>query len=129
MFLKLEIIKKMIATPFLLMSIPLGVMAICFVAVVHTAVDIACTTYYIKRLLGIKGYLFPGMGKFFFLSLLACSPAYLICSIGLSPWLSLPVATLLSGGLYYAFLHRHPYMKELLQMLNVVKPTQKLHIK
>lgn len=120
MFLKLEIIKKLIVTPFLLMAIPLGVMAICFVAVVHTAVDIACTTYYIKRLLGIKGQLFPGIGKFFLLSLLACSPAYLICSIGLSPWMSLPVGSMLAAGLYYAFLHRHPHMKELLQMLKSI---------
>lgn len=120
LFLKLEIVKKLIATPFLLMAIPLGVMAICFVAVVHTAVDIASTTYYVKRLLGIKGPLFQGIGKFFLLSLLACSPAYLICSIGLSPWMSLPVGSMLAAGLYYAFLHRHPHMKELLQMLKSI---------
>ena len=117
MFLKLEIVKKIIVTPFFLIAIPFGVMAICCVAVVHTAVDIVITTCYIRRLLGVVGQLFRGIGKFFLLSLLACSPAYFICSASLSPWVSLSISVLLSVSLYYIFLHRNPHMKEFLQIM------------
>ena len=116
-FLKLEIIKKLAVLPFFLLAIPFGVMAICCVALIHTFVDIACTTYYIKRLLGMRDNMYCDISKYFLLSLIACCPTFLICNLELSPWLSLPIGSLTAGSIYYACLRNNSQMKELLQIL------------
>lgn len=117
LFLKLEIIKKVIVVPVLLVAIHVGVMAICWVAVVHTLVDILCSTYYIRKLLGVSAFHYTCLVKYFALSVLACAPTYYLCNQDWSPWLSLSIGIVLSGVLYWLFLHRDEHMKECLGML------------
>ena len=78
MFLKLEIIKKVIVTPFFLLAIPYGPLVICYVAVLHTLVDITCSTYCLKKYLGIELRQYASVAKYFLLSLLACAPAFYV---------------------------------------------------
>ena len=117
LFLKLEIIKKVIITPVFLIAIQLGVIAICVVAVIHTFVDILCSSYYIRKLVGVEASQFVCLFKYFLLSVLACLPAYLIGNIGLSPWVSLPTGAVVASVLYWGLLHRDEYMKECLQLV------------
>lgn len=117
LFFKLEIIKKVIITPIFLLSIPLGVMAICCVAVVHTVVDIACSTYYLRKRLGVRGSQYRSVAKYFLLSVVACGPAFMLCQMDLSPWLSLLAGVSTAIGLYGWFLHRDENMRECLQIM------------
>ena len=124
LFFKLEVMKKVIVTPFLLLAIPLGMMAICFVAVVHTAVDILCSTYYLRKLLGVELRQYGALGRYFFLSLLACTPAYFVCELDVSPWLSLSGGTAISTVLYLGLLRHDNNLKELLRMVSNFIPVR-----
>ena len=117
LFLKLEIIKKVIVTPFFLLAIPYGPLVICYVAVLHTVVDITCSTYCLKKYLGIELRQYASVAKYFLLSLLACAPAFYVCTLPISPWLSLSAAVASATLLYYALLHRDENLKECLQAL------------
>ena len=111
LFLKLEIIKKAVVTPFFLLAIPYGPLVICYVAVLHTVVDITCSTYCLKKYLGIdlRGYVCAG--KYFLVSLLACAPALYVCTLAVSPWVSLSVGFVSAALLYWALLHRDEHMR------------------
>ena len=104
LFLRLEIIKKAVVTPFFLLAIPYGPLVICYVAVLHTVVDITCSTYCLRKYLGIdlRGYV--RAGKYFLVSLLACAPALVVCRLPVSPWVSLPVGVVSAGLLYWGLL-------------------------
>lgn len=117
LFLKLEIIKKVIIIPFFLLAIHYGVMAICLVAMIHTFVDILCSSYYIKKLMGVEVRRYVCLAKYFLLSVLACSPAYLIGELDMSPWATLPIGIVISIILYSLFLWRDDHMKEILGLL------------
>ena len=117
MFLKLEIIKKAIVTPFFLLAIPYGPLVICYVAVLHTVVDITCSTYCLKKFLGIELRQYARVAKYFFLSLVACVPAVVVCRLSVSPWFSLPVGVVSAGVLYWALLHRDEHMKACVEVL------------
>ncbi len=117
LFLRLEIIKKVIITPVLIIAIPFGVMALCSVAVVHTIVDISCSTFYIKKLLGVELNRYYVLAKYFLLSVLACAPTFLLCNTEVSPWISLSVGVVMATALYGSFLRKDVYMKECVQTL------------
>ena len=117
LFLRLEIIKKVIVTPVLIIAIPFGVMALCSVAVVHTIVDISCSTFYIKKLLGVELNQYYVLAKYFLLSVLACAPTFLLCNTEVSPWISLSVGVVMATALYGSFLRKDVYMKECVQTL------------
>lgn len=117
LFLKLEIIKKAIVTPFFLLAIPYGPLAICFVAVVHTIVDITCSICCLRKYLGIEIRQYAILIKYILLTLFACVPAFIACSLDLSPWVSLPISIVSALALYVGILHKDDNMKECLQML------------
>lgn len=117
MFLKLEIIKKAIVTPFFLLAIPYGPLVICYVAVLHTVVDITCSTYCLKKFLGIELRQYASVAKYFFLSLVACVPAVVVCRLSVSPWVSLSVGVVSAGLLYWGLLRRDEHMKGCVEVL------------
>ena len=117
MFLKLEIIKKVIVTPFFLLAIPYGPLVICYVAVLHTVVDITCSTYCLKKYLGIELRQYASVAKYYLLSLLACAPAFYVCTLEVSPWISLPVSAVSAVALYWGLLYKDENMKECLQVM------------
>lgn len=118
LFLRLEIIKKVIVFPLLLLAIPYGVIAICFVPVAHELVDLVLGTYCIRRLLGIrKANPLKDYGIYLLYALIACIPAFLLCLTDLSPWLTLPMAFLLSTSLYLAMLWKDDNLKEIRRLV------------
>ena len=118
LFLRLEIIKKVIVFPLLLLAIPYGVIAICFVPVAHELVDLVLSTYCIRHLLGIrKANPLKDYGIYLLYAAVSCLPAFLICNSTLSPWLSLPIAILSAFGIYYLLLYRNDHMKEIIRIV------------
>ena len=118
LFLRLEITKKVIVFPILLLAISYGPMAICWVTFIHMQVDMICVTYYSDKLFSY-GYFkqLYDVGKYLLLSIIVCTPAYLICLSNLSSWISLFVGVILSSFLYYGLLHRDVNMKEIIDII------------
>jgi hypothetical protein len=80
-------------------------------------VDITCSTYCLKKYLGIELRQYASVAKYFFLSLLACAPAFYVCTLPVSPWFSLSAGVASAALLYWALLHRDENLKECLQVL------------
>lgn len=117
LFLRLEVIKKSVITPMFLLAIPFGPMAICFIAVLHTLVDIVCSTYYLRKWLGMELRRYAVIIKYLSISILACVPAFVICNLHISPWASLSLGTVTSIGMYGLLLHRDEHFVECVKIL------------
>lgn len=117
LFLRLEVIKKSVITPMFLLAIPFGPMAICFIAVLHTLVDIVCSTYYLRKRLGMELRRYAVIIKYLSISILACVPAFVICNLHISPWASLSLGTITSIGMYGLLLHRDEHFVECVKIL------------
>lgn len=95
LFLRLEVIKKIIALVILIAAIPFGVVAICFSKVVYTQVAVYLNTYYTGKLFGLgywqqcKDFL-----PYFGYTIVACTPAFLLSIY--CPW---HMVSLIAGAL------------------------------
>ena len=117
LFLRLEIIKKVIVVPLLVLAIPRGVMAICLVPVAHELVDLFLGTWCVRRVLGFReARPLQDYGMYMPLALLACVPAFLLCRAGLPDWAALCLGVLSAFLMYYSLLSRNANMKELIQI-------------
>lgn len=112
LFLKLEIIKKAIVIPLFLLAIPLGPLAICSVAVAHTFVDIACSTFCLNKRMGIDWRNYTVLIKYLLTSAIACTPAFVLCSLDLAPWLALLASAASALALYSLLLHKDEHFQE-----------------
>ena len=118
LFFRLEIIKKVIAFPLLVLAIPHGVMAICLVPVTHELVDLFLGTYCVRKLLGVhdasplKDY-----GVYMICAPLACMPAFFICNSVLPSWQALTLGVLVSSSIYCLLLLRDKNMRELFRLV------------
>ena len=122
LFLRLEIIKKVIVFPLLLLAIPRGVLAICFVPVVHELVDLFLGTYCVKHFLGIRDiHPLNDYGKYLLYALASCLPTFLLCHFGLPSWMALCAGATCASATYYLLLRRDVNMKEL---INLVKDSR-----
>ena len=118
LFLRLEIIKKVIVVPLLVLAIPRGVLAICFVPVVHELVDLFLGTYCVRRLLGFReARPMQDYGVYLPLALLSCVPAFLICYLELADGLTLFLGVASAFLLYFLLLHRNENMRELVRIV------------
>ena len=118
LFLRLEIIKKVMVVPLLVLAVPRGVMAICLVPVAHELVDLALGTWCVRHVLGFReAKPLQDYGVYMPLALLACVPAFFLCRSALSPWIVLPAAILSAFVLYYMLLFRNTNMRELIRIV------------
>ena len=118
LFLKLEVIKKSVATLILFCAIPFGVLAICISKIIYDQVAIVINTYYSGKLFKM-GYLsqFKDFIGYFFSSLFACLPALLITFTNLPNILQLIAGVLLSLVVYYLILRKDSMMIELVELI------------
>ena len=121
LFLKLEIIKKSIAFAILCAAIPFGVKAICISSVVYTQIAVYINTYYTGKLFGL-GYLaqLKDFGKYLFVSLVACFPAFLISFSAMSPIVILLIGSI-GAVLSYCFILGLGKDKVFFELLQLVK--------
>lgn len=118
LFLKLEIVKKTISTIILISAIPFGVLAICISKIFYTQIAIVINTYYSGKLFNM-GYIsqvkdFIG---YFFLSVLACLPAYLVTFINIPFIVQILLGLLFGVSIYYYSLRKDVLLKEILNMI------------
>ena len=118
LFLRLEIIKKAMVVPLLVLAIPRGVMAICFVPVVHELVDLVLGTYCVRHLLGLRvTNPLKDYGAYLVCALVACVPAFFLCKGSLPPGVALTAAVVASTLVYCLILCRDGNMQELSLMV------------
>ena len=118
LFLKLEIIKKIISTLILLASIPFGIIGICVSKIIYTQVAVFINCYYTGKLfhlgywLQVKEFL-----PYFGIAIVACIPAYLFTLIDIHPVISIAFGCIVSPLLYWWFLRKNYAMKEVVDIV------------
>lgn len=119
LYLRLEIIKKIIAFSILAISIPLGVLVICISKVINGQIALFINTYYTGKLFNL-GYIkqFADFFKYFIFSLLACFPTYLMTFYSFSPLLLLIMGTIISIVIYSFLLRKD---SNFLEIINLIK--------
>lgn len=123
-FLKLEIIKKVQGVIILCITVPLGIVAMCYGQIVSSIISLIWNTYYTKKLIGY-GYwaqmrdLLPILIH----SLIMWALVLLIVNLMPTLWLKLIIGVL-TGMIYYitgAYIMKFPEMDELLTILKLKK--------
>lgn len=121
-FLKLEIIKKVQGVIILCITVPMGIVAMCYGQVISSLISLIWNTYYTKKLIGY-GYwaqmrdLLPILIH----SLVMCALVLLIVNLMTTLWLKLIIGVL-SGIIYYfagAYIMRFPELDEILVILKI----------
>lgn len=118
LYLRLEVIKKMIAFSILIISIPFGVIIICLSKVIYGQIALVFNTYYTGRLFKF-GYIeqFKDFSKYLVCSFLACLPTFILCSMNFLPWVQLPLGVISAIMLYCYFIHKDDSFIEIRKMI------------
>lgn len=118
LFFKLEIIKKIVATIILFAAIPFGVLAICISKIIYDQVAIVINTYYSGRLFNMGYYVqLKDFIGYFFLSIIACIPTFLLSLTSLQPIIQIVSGVILSSLVYFGLLYKDNLFKEVISVL------------
>lgn len=121
LFLRLEIIKKVVGLSVMCVTIPLGVTAMCFGMVFTSINALFINTYYTGKLINV-GY-FTQMRDLLpivFISLLMGACAYASTWLFSTEWIKLFVAVVI-GGIIYLVLSKFFAKDEYIEVMNVIK--------
>ena len=121
-FLKLEIIKKIQGVIILCVTVPMGIVAMCYGSVISSLISLVWNTYYTKRLIGYSFFaqmrdLFPILIHSLFMGAIVSLMVHIMPNL----WLKLIIG-ILTGAIYYiggAYVLKFPEMNELLTILKL----------
>lgn len=120
LFLRLEIIKKIISFAILCAAVPFGVMAICISRVIYSQIAVYINTFYTGQIFGV-GYVaqFKDFGRYILYSAMAVAPAFLLCLTELPNILLLMLGGVVSVAMYIGILRlvRDEYWNEVIGMV------------
>ncbi|HBN05699.1 MAG TPA: flippase, partial [Bacteroidales bacterium] len=121
LFLKLEIVKKIIGVALLFISLPFGIYVLCLSLIVYALINLALNTYFTSKLINFN---IPQQIKDIFKVLLAAAfmggVVYLINYVEISYLLKL-ILGIIIGGISYYLIARIFRMKELEQLVSLLK--------
>lgn len=121
-FLKLEVIKKIQGVIILCITVPMGIVAMCYGLVISSLISLIWNTYYTKKLIGYGFWAqMSDLLPIVLHSLIMWIFVLFVVSIMPTLWLKLIVGVL-SGTIYYiagAFILRFPEVNELLTILKL----------
>lgn len=126
--LRIEIIKKIIIAIGLVVSIPLGVLAICLASLFTSQLSLIVNTHYTRKLFNF-GYLkqWKDFSPYIIYSLISCIPSFTLSYSSLNPWICLFIGGILSFIIYLSILF---YTKdEALRELVGVLPIKRLAVR
>ena len=120
-FLKVEIIKKIQGVIMLCITVPMGIVAMCYGSVVSSLLCLIYNTYYTDKLIGY-GYIaqMKDLLHIFIHSLVMGIIAWCIVQAFDTLWLQLVVG-ILSGMIYYIVGAHLMHFEELTELLNLLK--------
>lgn len=114
LFLKLEVVKKLISLFILACAIPLGVLAICLSKLLYTHIALFCNTYYTGKLFNYGYRLqFQDFLPYLLKAIFASIPAFLLTFAPLTNFVVIIIGTLVTLGVYYVLLRHDSNMLEL----------------
>lgn len=118
LYLRLEIIKKIIAFSILAISIPFGVLIICISKILNGQLALFINTYYTGKLFNL-GYIkqITDFSKYFIFSIIACLPTYLITFYDYSPIPILIIGTIISSSIYCFLLRKDSNFIEIIHII------------
>ncbi|WP_434172093.1 hypothetical protein AHYW_000906 [Providencia manganoxydans] len=122
LFLRLEIIKKVITTIILLITIPYGINAICIGIVIQSYLALVINTYYNGKIGSLSGSSqLRALLPIWLIAITTCSIAWLITNlISVSPWISI-ILIIIMATLFYIlsirFLQKDLYKYIILNIL------------
>lgn len=121
LFLRLEIIKKVVGLSVMCVTIPLGVTAMCFGMVFTSINALIINTYYTGKLINV-GYLtqMKDLLPIIFISLLMGTFAYASTWLFSTEWIKLFMAVVI-GGIMYLILSIFFAKDEYIEVMNVIK--------
>lgn len=102
LFLKLEVIKKVIITIILIITIPYGINAICIGIVIQSYIALFINTYYNGKIGNLSGIIqLKALLPIWLIAIAACSIAWLIThSVTLSTWFSITMTITIAIAIY-----------------------------
>ncbi|MEM8270165.1 lipopolysaccharide biosynthesis protein [Morganella morganii] len=102
LFLKLEIIKKVIITIILIITIPYGINTICIGIVIQSYIALFINTYYNGKIGNLSGIIqLKALLPIWLIAIAACSIAWLIThSVTLSTWFSITMTITIAIAIY-----------------------------
>lgn len=101
LYLRLEIIKKTISFCMLLISAPFGILAICISQIIYSQIAIFLNTYYTKKLFNLSYWTqVKDFSKYFFASLVACIPVYMMVMANVNNYICIVLGPLVALCLY-----------------------------
>lgn len=128
LFLKLEIIKKIVGICILCISVPLGIVAMCYFNIFSSIICLIINTYYTGKLINV-GFIkqmrdvAPTLILSIFMFVIVLSTIHYIPNI----YIQLPVGILIGAAIYLAgsYLFKFPELKEVFVMYNDLKNRKK----
>lgn len=102
LFLRLEIIKKVITTIILIITIPYGIKAICIGIIIQSYIALFINTYYNGKIGNLSGIMqLKALLPIWLIAIAACSTAWLIVHlVTLSTWLSITMTITIAIAIY-----------------------------
>lgn len=99
--LKAEIVGKVLSILILLLTLPFGIMVICYGIIIANVVDIIIIIYYARKITGI-GYLLELriLYPIVFISLIMSGGMYVIQFLFVNPYLQLIIGVIVGGSIY-----------------------------
>ena len=119
--LKVEIIKKTIATTILFLSIPFGIIGMCWGRVLYSLIAVYLNAYYTKKLIGLSFWMqMKDIAPSLFIAFLMGGLVYPINRTDLDSYLQLLVGFI--GGVFFYFSAMYIFQRNLvLNFLQLIK--------
>ena len=128
LFLKLEIIKKILGICILCISVPLGIVAICYFNILSSMIALFINTYYTGKLINV-GYLkqMRDIAPTLILAMIMWGVVLFAIHFIPSKYIQLPVGILIGAAIYVggSYLLRFPELKEVFVMYKDIKNRKK----
>lgn len=122
LFLRLEIVKKIIGIALLFISLPFGMYYVCISLVVYALINLAINTYFTSKLINFNILQqIRDLIRILFAALTMGAVVYLINYIEISYILKL-ILGIIAGALVYTFISWITKMSELKQLTNLIIP-------
>lgn len=118
LYLRLEIVKKLISLSLLFFFLRYSVIWICISQLIYSQIALFINTYYTGKLFSFT-YIeqIKDFSKYFLAALFACLPAFIMAYLPLNKFIQILAGLIVSITLYYILLRKDIYMRDLLQML------------
>lgn len=128
LFLNLEIIKKIMGICILCISVPLGIVAMCYFSILSSIISLVINTYYTGKLINV-GFLkqMRDIAPTLILSMVMWGSVLLSIHFLTNKYIQLPVGILIGVAIYLAgsYIFKFPELKEVLVMYKDFKNRRK----